>query len=157
MPPEPAREDDGATSWDQQPLLLPIEHMPDVGQFLPELATELATAQTTQDEEVEQKEKHLQHLKVGRPAAARATNMYAFDVTFQEELQRGKCGAVNSPANHLQSVELFLGREGAPQVCGGQRLLGQQGNLSGPGQSCGIQSSRKCKDDVAAFSHSADL
>ena len=57
------------------------------------------------------------------------------DVTFQEELQRGKCGAVNSPANHLQSVELFLGREGAPQVCGGQRLLSQQGNLSGPGQS----------------------
>ena len=70
MPPEPAREGDGATSWDQQPLLLPIEHMPDVGQFLPELATELATAQTTQDEEVEQKEKHLHHLKVGRPTAA---------------------------------------------------------------------------------------
>lgn len=64
MPPEPAREDEGAGPWDQQRLLLPIEHMPDVGQFLPELATELATAQTTQDEEVEQKEKHLQHLKV---------------------------------------------------------------------------------------------
>ena len=64
MPPDSAREDDGATLWEQQPLLLPIEHMPDVGRFLPELATELATAQTTQDEEVEQKEKHLQHLKV---------------------------------------------------------------------------------------------
>ena len=43
---------------------LPVEHMPDVGRFLPELATELATAQTTQDEEVEQKQQHLHHLKV---------------------------------------------------------------------------------------------
>ena len=43
---------------------LPVEHMPDVGRFLPELATELATAQTTQDEEVEQKQQHIHHLKV---------------------------------------------------------------------------------------------
>lgn len=43
---------------------LPVEHMTDVCRFLPELATELATAQTSQDVEVEQKQQQLLHLKV---------------------------------------------------------------------------------------------
>ena len=43
---------------------LPLQHTSDVCGFLPELATELATAQTTQDEEVEQKQRHLHELKV---------------------------------------------------------------------------------------------
>ena len=43
---------------------LPVEHMTDLCGFLPELATELATAQTTQDVEVEQKQNHILHLKV---------------------------------------------------------------------------------------------
>ena len=43
---------------------LPVAHMTDLCGFLPELATELATAQTTQDVEVEHKQNHLFHLKV---------------------------------------------------------------------------------------------
>ena len=43
---------------------LPIEHMPDMCGFLPELASQLATAQTTQDVEVEQKHQDLLQLKV---------------------------------------------------------------------------------------------
>ena len=76
LPSEPTQGDDGASTWSQQrpreteeaqpppSLLLPLEYMPDVGRFLPDLATELATAQTTQDEEVEQKEQRLRQLQV---------------------------------------------------------------------------------------------
>ena len=48
---------------------LPDAHAPqlpavDVCRFLPQLATELATAQTTQNEEVEQKQNQLLQLQV---------------------------------------------------------------------------------------------
>lgn len=50
----------------------PSQHAPqlpvaDVCRFLPELTTELATAQTTQNEEVEQKQSQLLHLQVIYP------------------------------------------------------------------------------------------
>lgn len=45
--------------------LLPGEHLSDVCGFLPELlATELVTVQATQDEEMQEKQQHLLHLKV---------------------------------------------------------------------------------------------
>ena len=49
---------------DSPPAALPVEHPTDLCGLFPELATELATAQTTQDVEVEEKQNHILHLKV---------------------------------------------------------------------------------------------
>ena len=47
-------------------VFLPVEHMPDVGQSLPELANELVAAQDSQHIEVEHRAETLQKLEVTR-------------------------------------------------------------------------------------------
>lgn len=54
----------GSHSHSHSELLLPREHMGDVGQSLPDLAVELAAAQNTHHVEVEQRQRTLQKHKV---------------------------------------------------------------------------------------------
>lgn len=54
----------GSQAQEVQKLPFPAENVADTCGFLPELATHLATVQTTQDEEVEEKQQQLLQLKV---------------------------------------------------------------------------------------------
>lgn len=56
-------------------VFLPVEHMPDVGQSLPELANELVAAQDSQHVEVEHRAETLRKLEVTHDSSRRTCLM----------------------------------------------------------------------------------